>query len=554
MTRLAVAPDSFASPPVLSLSPSARLMALYLLAASRTGKSRFLGRGLVWSDYFFEIPSIVLDVTGIGTIDNFLDKLITRLQYVPKSQDKRFLRRIRYVNMASADYIVPFPLLYQTGHERSLLHIAERYINVIRMSYPQLLEAQVQGFPPLHYIGVHTHIVLSALGLPITHAENLLRHPEEWQRNGTLNEAIRRNPQAAPSVVFFQEEYIPARPAERRRLLNPYFEKIFTYNLDVNLRCQFGGLKPGIDWEEVEEEGQTILLDFRDETDPDMRRFKLLWVFVSLYEHIKRRGRREKPLAVTIDEFSAMAYKVTAGTNPLAQILDEFIQQYLRGQNIWLTVAHQSINQIDEQVRNSLLSLGTYMFGRAATMPEARILADVLFKREPYLVKHWRKVWMGGGSLNGKPLDPYVVDEEPEFMPLEEQTERFAQAITAQGLFEFLLRPAIREGEVSKEVIPISIANLDRDEETGEYQFPNYERVARLRAALAAQSGIPAAALLKEMESVLSAQRREQDGHSLRKQPPPQVLTPAATAEGSREDTTPAHPSRRRHQRRRQLS
>src|ERR671919_84886 len=407
---LPVVPEQDAPPPVLSLSPSARLMARYILAASRTGNSRLMGRGIVWSDYYFEIPQIVIDATGIGTIDNFLDKLIARLQYVEKSQDKRFLRRIRYVNMASPDYIVPFPLLYQTGHERSLLHIAERYINVIRLSYPALLEAQVQGFPPLHYIAVHTHIVLAALGLSITHAEDLLRHPEKWRNNGTFAEAIRRNPACAPSVTFFQEEFIPARPAERRRLLNPYFEKIFTFNLDVNLRCQFGALQPGIDWEEVEEEGLTVLLDFRDETDPEMRRIKLLWVFTSLYEHIKRRGRRETPLAITIDEFSAMAAKVTAGTNPLAAMLDEFIQQYLRGQNIWLTVAHQSIEQIDEQVRNSLLSLGTYMFGRAATMSEARLLADVLYKgMDPYLVKHWRKVWgtepitLGGryaGSVN----------------------------------------------------------------------------------------------------------------------------------------------------------
>jgi hypothetical protein len=548
MSTTSLVPQAAVLPPVLSLSPSARLMGLYLLAASRSGKSRFLGRGLVWSDFYYEIPQIVIDVTGIGTIDNFLDKLITRLQYVPKSQDKRILRRIKYVNMASPDHIVPFPLLYQTGHERCLLHIAERYLNVIRMSYPQLLEAQVQGFPPLHYIGVHTHIVLAALGLPITHAEHLLRHPEEWQRNGRLNEAIRRNPQAAPSVVFFQEEYIPARPADRRRLLNPYFEKIFTYSLNVNLRCQFGALKPGIDWEEVEDEGQTILLDFRDETDPDMRRFKLLWVFSSLYEFIKRRGRRETPLAVTIDEFSAMAAKVTAGTNPLAAMLDEFIQQYLRGQNIWLTVSHQSIEQIDEQLRNSLLSLGTYLFGRAATMPEARILADVLYKTDPYLVKHWRKVWMSGGSLHGLPLPPFVVDYEPEFMPLEEQQERFAQYLTGQGLFEFLLRPAIREGEVSQSVVPITIANLDRDEETGVYQFPNYERVSLLRGALAAQAGIPAAAILKELDASLPGHQGQQDGHAprLREQPPPQ-------REGDGVTPLP-QPAYRRHQHRRRLS
>jgi hypothetical protein len=295
---------------------------------------------------------------------------------------------------------VPFPILYQTGSERSLLQIAERYLNVIRLSYPALLKAQVQGFPPLHYIGVHTHIVLAALGLPITRAENLLRHPEEWRQSGKFAEAVKHYPEAAPSVAFFQEEYIPSRPAERRRLLNPYFEKIFTINLDVNLRCQFGALKPGIDWEEVEEEGQTILLDFRDETDPEMRRFKLLWVFASLYEFIKRRGRREKPLALTFDEFSAMAAKVTAGTNPLASMLDEMIQQYLRGQNIWLTVAHQSVNQIDEQVRNSLFSLGSYFFGRTGTMSEARFVADLLYKRDPYFMKYWHRVWAHEPVIN----------------------------------------------------------------------------------------------------------------------------------------------------------
>jgi hypothetical protein len=208
------------------------------------------------------------------------------------------------------------------------------------MSHPALLRAEVQGFPPLHYTAVHTHIVLAALGLPITAAEQLLRHPEEWQRTGRFAEAIKRNPGAAPSVAFFQEEYIPAQPADRRRLLNPYFEKIFTFSLDVNLRCQFGALKPGIDWEEVDSEGQTVLLDYRDEVDSDMRRFKLLWVFSSLYEHIKRRSRREQPLSICIDEFSAMVHKVTDGVNPLSALFDEFIQQYLRGQNIWLTIAH----------------------------------------------------------------------------------------------------------------------------------------------------------------------------------------------------------------------
>jgi hypothetical protein len=226
-----------------------------------------------------------------------------------------------------------------------------------------------------------------------------------------------------------------------------------------------------------------------------------------------------------------MAYKVTAGTNPLAVMLDEFIQQYLRGQNIWLTVAHQSIEQIDEQVRNSLLSLGTYLFGRVATPAEARVLADVLFKRDPYLVKHWRKVW---GKVDPPPYPIrlsnrywdyiwqqyprypyYVLDTEPEFMSLEDQLEEAANRIYELGLFQFLCRPALREGEVSQAVIPITIANLDRDEKTGEYQFPNSERVARLRKALESQTGIPAAAILKELDSQFPIQAKQQTQRQL---------------------------------------
>jgi hypothetical protein len=366
--------------------------------------------------------------------------------------------------------------------------------------------------------------------------------------------------------VFFQEEYIPARPAERRRLLNPYFEKIFTYSLDVNLRCQFGALKPGIDWEEVEEERQTILLDFRDETDPEMRRFKLLWVFFSLFEFIKRRGRREWPLAVTIDEFSAMAYKATDGTNPLAVMLDEFIQQYLRGQNIWLTVSHQSIAQIDEQLRNSLFSLGTYMFGRTGTRDEARILADALFKRDPMRVKHWRRVWGREENMliprnEAKrqyfyelfPTYPYyVLSHEPEFMSLEDQLEEAANQIHELNLFGFLCRPALGEGGegmVSQAVVPITIANLDRDAETSEYQFPNYERVARLRSALESQAGIPAATLLKELDATFPVQATHQPHRQLRPRQDGNAQHPAIT-----DATVNGRPRTPRHQRREQLS
>jgi hypothetical protein len=186
------------------------------------------------------------------------------------------------------------------------------------------------------------------------------------------------------------------------------------------------------------------------------------------------------------------------------------------------------------------------MFGGAATMPEARILADVLFKRDPYLVKYWHRVWMSGGSLHGVPLPPFVVDHDPEFMNLEEQQEVAARRIAELRIFEFLCRPALREGEVSSSVIPISIANLDFDNETGSYQFLDYARVARFRAALEAQTGIPAATILKELDAALPSGRAAQDNRHLREQPPPQT--------GGDTATTSHQGEHRRHQHRRRIS
>jgi hypothetical protein len=71
-------------------------------------------------------------------------------------------------------------------------------------------------------------------------------------------------------------------------------------------------------------------------------------VFDYLYNWIKVRGRRTQPLCLVFDEFSAMTQKVFTGENPLAQELTEFIQEYLRNNNIWLTVVHQSVDYIDD--------------------------------------------------------------------------------------------------------------------------------------------------------------------------------------------------------------
>jgi hypothetical protein len=518
-----------------SISRSARSMGMYLLAGRGTGKSRLMGRKIAMQDFLAGIPQCVIDPIG-ATIDNFLDKILRFLAPLPHIDQNLFWDRIVYVDMSGKDgYITPFPLYYHIGNERSLLEMSERYLQTIIKSNPALYEAQILGWPPLHRIGVYTGMVLSALGYQITEAEDLLDNPEVWERTGRFAEAERVSPEAKRAVSYFRNKYIPLRH-DRSRLTTPFLDKIFTFPLDPTLRAMFGASKPGINWNDAVQKKQTILLDFRREQDEEMRRFKMLWAFSYLYEWIKTRGRQDKsPFGVIIDEFAHMTQQVVSGRNPLAHELDEFINTYMRQHTIWFTAAHQELYQIDEQLRNTLLSLGTYIIGGTSSMESARELASALYFRNPNRVKDAEPMY--GRRYPQGPLE--AIDVRLHFQPLEEQTELFANRIKKLGRFQFLLRPALAEGNIGSEVLAMTIRHEDVDPITGEYQFPDLPLVQRVRAALAKQSGIPIKRLLAEQEKRLSQAPRHwipappQDGKRPEKisgsekasaQPTPQTL------------------------------
>jgi hypothetical protein len=487
-----------------AIKRSARSMGMYVLAKRGHGKSRLLGRKIALEDFLAGIPQVVIDPIG-ATIDNFLDAVCRFLEPFPPSMRKPTFQRIKYVDMSGkGGYISPFPLYYRLAPEESLLEIAERYLQVIIRSNPALYQAQVLGWPPLHRIGVNSGILLSALGYQITEAEDLLDNPETWEAAGRFAQAEQVSPEAKQVVAYFRNKYIPMRQADRSRLTTPFLDKIFTFPLDPQLKALLGARKPGIDWDEVEGKRQTVLLDFRRVTDAEIRRFLLLWVFDYFYSWVKIRGRRTLPFGLIVDEFAHLTQQVVSGDNPLARELDEFINVYMRQHSIWFTAAHQELYQLDEQLRNTLLSLGTYIFGATSSIDAARELSDAMFFRNPYWVKDYHLVWAREGYPGYiSPLDYFVLDIEPQYMPLEEQREILANRIKQLVLFQFLLRPAIAEGDIGKAVQLFSLRTDDRNTETGEYHFPDQKLTARLRSVLEAQSGMPVETILKEQENHL---------------------------------------------------
>jgi hypothetical protein len=485
--------------PIRAVPTSARARGILCLGAPGVGKSRQFGRLIAWNDFLLGHPQVVIDPIG-ATIDNFLDKVIRNLPYLEKADGETDTDRIIYVDMSGRDgFIMPFPLYYRLGTERSVWEVSERFLQVIKKSDPSLVTRPIMGWPPMHKIGVYLGMLLSALDFQITEGESLLNwmsRPDLWQR--LFQRAEERYPTVKRAVSYFRDEYPRLRSSERERVTNPLLEKLFTISADQRWQAMFGARKPGIHWDEVVAKKQTVLLDFRHVLDTDMRRFQLLWVFSYLYEWIKTRGRSPKPFGVIIDEFVALTQKVESGENPLAVELSEFIQQYMRQHQIWLTVGLQSPLQLDEQLQQTVLSLGTYLFGQATTYDAASLLARAMFLRNPYQVKYFRQRQVRVSQRQ------WAVEDEPEFMPLHEQTELFTQRIMKLRQYQFLLRPAKSEGELTTDVYRISIRTVDEDRETGKLQFPNRELLTQLRPTLAAKAGMPVKALIAEQEARLA--------------------------------------------------
>jgi hypothetical protein len=180
---------------------------------------------------------------------------------------------------------------------------------------------------------------------------------------------------------------------------------------------------------------------------------------------------------------------------------------------------------VDEKLRNTLLSLGTYLFGRCATIQEARELGELLWRNDPFRVQQYHKTWGKFDpplydyrspyrfdleeyyrNLTLHPNYPYyVLDTEPEYMNIENQCEEAANRLMELGLFDFFLHPSLREGEVSNEVYKVNLAGVVQDTITGELSFSNSNQdvVAQIRSLLEQTAGMPIKTLLAEQDALL---------------------------------------------------
>jgi hypothetical protein len=234
---------------------------IHIVSGRGGGKSRLLGRYLAPLDFIRGVPTVVFD--NGDTIDNFLDKLAS---LSPRLQDELW-PYVRYVNMAGQEgRICPFPIFYRFGIETDY-EVAERFVNTIGRMEPELKAARVQGFPPLARLARAAGRILLAIDGSITDMTDLITKPERYR--GRIAQAVANDPYLQSAV------YDLGAVKHTDTLLN----SLSIFHADKTVAAIFGGQTPGINWQEVLDKRQIVLLDLRDVRVPELRRFAVNWIF-----------------------------------------------------------------------------------------------------------------------------------------------------------------------------------------------------------------------------------------------------------------------------------
>lgn len=467
------------------LKDETRTLATLVLGGKGTGKSFAVGRELCVRTFQEGIPQIIIDPTG-GVTDNFLQKMMEITENLPDDQRQAVLQRIWYVDMAASEgYVTSWPFYFRIGSE-SLYASAQRLIETILRLDADLAKAPVEGATALRTIASHVGMILTALGFQISEAESMLRQPKMWRAEGWLDEAIRRNPEAAQAVTWFKRQYITWKDDIQMRRTSSFRSKIEMYALDPVQRAIFGGSQ-GIDFDVLKEQGITLIVDFRHVLNEERLRFGMMWTFQWFLAQIRHRGLRQSPIHFCIDELSRMTNQDSQASNSeFSQDMDTLLSVEARNRGVFCTLMLQGLWQVDERLQASLLSSGNLMVGYQS-LESGRILAKQMF---PYTgqpkVKRWEPV------MSNSPQGPVQISQRPIEYSLLEAELAAANAFTQLPGFHFLVRPAVKEGTTNGKVLPMVVKEVG--------QWVNNEKVAALRRELVRKTGRPLTEVLAEIE------------------------------------------------------
>jgi hypothetical protein len=459
------------------------------LGAPGSGKTRGMALTVVWPHLTNGLPAFVIDPTGA-----LCAYVLNKVLYFDKAIQQQLWPRIRYVDMAATDYLVPFPL-YKQHHDETLYAVASRFPEVLKRADPDLASAPILGWNALYECAIYAGQIAVALDRQVDFVADLVAHPQRYKNQ--LRDVLAHHPELEYAVTYFRQLMDPSSRSLRDRRTGSFLTKLVPFIADDHLLATFSPSRPGLDWVEEVRLGHTVLLDFGGETNRERRQFKLVWCFLEIVEFLKNRGiaGRQTPLLFVIDEISSLVNERNRETSILGQDLHEVVTVWMRNAGVKLCVAHQYPSQLEPTINHALLQLGTQVIGNVQHPDDALYLARQFHRYDPKLVRKTEPVWMNVQELVGRNTFsvPQVIDERTTEYTADEQFLIVADGIRRLPKFHFLVRPALGEGNLTGALRRVSLERLDMG------LYPDDAMIAEARRRLRERDGVPRATLVDEI-------------------------------------------------------
>lgn len=471
---------------------SALINGTRILAGSGSGKTLLSG-WIDWRRFDLGIPNLVFDPTG-SLISDILQRILTDCQQrgLSAAQQEQRLQHIIYIDLSGrTGYVMPFSLFHRHDDE-PLSAASDRILSWILSSMPESKQAPIQGYSAIDKVMRPVAKLMAAMQpeVQITEVPDLLANWKQPIWKERLQQATRRYPQeTAEAMIFLTKEFKAWKAQERERRLNLLEVWLSPFRYSPAFRATFGASQPGLDFDQIISQGQTVLIDASGLYGED-RQLMLTWILLySFVSYIRHRGSgRHTPVGLTIDEISTFYTSSPASMELFAQNFGELVHVLRRQYRIMLTVIHQSVSQLHPQMAAHLAALGNQIIGRPADFESALLIAEQLFDYRP-VIKRWEPIY---GYLPDE--GPQVIDYRPIEYTQEEVRQIQAQQLMKLDTFRFLAKLTRSEGSGQTR-----LKQLDTRAIIG--QFPNEQEINQLRRDLAAQSGVPVDQVLADIDA-----------------------------------------------------
>lgn len=505
----------------LFASDAALKQGVHVVGGPGCGKTRLLAF-FTWQAWVRRQPCLILDPTG-----GITDMLLTKMRGLAPAYRTPLWSRLTYIGEGASDYVLPRQLYHRVSEHDTFFTIANRLPAVFKRQDPALMDAPILGWNSLYECLIYAGQIAAACDRQIDFVADLVQNPQDYKE--LLTQTLAAHPELQSAVTYFRALMDPSSGAQRERRTGSLKTKLLPFLADPTFQATFSASHPGIDWQQVEREGRTVLVDLRDELDEERRQFKLIWWLRSFIDYIKYRGTagRGHEMMLCIDELTQLlGYRTVGGQSVLAEDLEELVAMLGRGYGVNTIISHQNLSQLDTRVQNVLLQMGTQCVGTLTNDEDALKVARVFHRYDPSWVRKKEPVWMKlahptemetssshthsagwssswhaytrsettGETQHVKPKEtPTIIDHRTvEYTP-EEQFLLAADQLRNLPKFTFLTKPASGEGDFTGQVRRISIANFDRG------RYPDAVALASLRLLLRQAYGVPVPELVAEM-------------------------------------------------------